>query len=58
MNIDKKIITEKDIIVMSRVALNEYEVEKGVRLNLGKRKAFIDGFEKCWRLIDELYHSK
>ena len=49
MNIDKRIITEKDIIVMSRVALNEYEVEKGVRLNLGKRKAFIDGFEKCLR---------
>ena len=49
MNIDEKTITEKDIIIMSRVALNRYEVEEGRRLNVGKRKAFLDGFERCLR---------
>lgn len=53
MNVEKKLLTEKDILIMSIVALNEYEVEKGRKLNVGKRKAFLDGFEKALRMVSK-----
>lgn len=60
MNIDKEIlhrITEKDVLVMSRIALNEYELEKGRLLSFGKKRAFLDGFERCLREISKVQGS-
>ena len=52
MNIDKEVLanlTEKDVLVMTRIALSEYEIEKGRLMGSGKAKAFMQGFEKCLR---------